>query len=1433
MSTTTTDLELRIKAATEGLASVQALADEVDALGGDSKALREEASRLSAELQSLGRQQAVIDNFSAVSARAAAAASELSSLREKAEAASQLQATLAGNAQLSGAALGAQRETVAALATELQRAQQKLRDATAEHEQLARAAQAAGAAQKSLDAELRAARTDLGNAERALASNEAALQRAQSALGVLEQRYGRARDAQRDLTNQVIAAESPTAALIDRHQAATDKVGGLERALVVARDRVAALSAGLDAQRSAVVGAEQGYAAAATAASSAASANGELKDQVAAAKDAVSQAKAGLAERAASLKTAEAAERDLAKAVAADESALTRQAAAVEKLDAEVAAAVAAQRQHADAVTQAGKAADYAGINTADLAAEQQRVTRETALAKSAAAELTRNLQDEKSALAEVKAEAASAATATNKLGNEQAEAAAKAKAFEGNFRTVIGALAGFAGIQLGGQLVKDLVSLADQAKNVSARLQIAAGASELYAQAQEDVLAISLETGTRLESTANLYGRLAQAIKSQGGNAKDAAVATRAITEAFAVSGASAESANAAIVQLAQGLASGTLRGDELNSVLEQAPRLAQAFADSLGITTGQLRQLGEQGALTPQLLLDALKQQAPKIAAEFEQIPVTVGRALANLGTALTVAVGNIDAATGSTTNLGTAINDLANKLIELSGDKGVQATFETMGDVLSSSFDKIAATYYALKTILTSVAVATAEASAAIALGFSKITFGDTSRAFAEAADILQNRAAELRDSVGDSVAKTGERLQAVGQDYADALGHASDAAAGFGTQADKTSAAAGTTGDAVAGMGAKAAGAGAQLAGLSQKASTLADDLSKAAGALNSDIGLLTDGITDQAQKAADALGLLLTRSNLTADGLRLAVAHAIDSAKTGQDLDLIRGAIEKAYAAGKISVDDMRASVDTVTAAQKALADAGGLAQQKIESAAQTLGLNVDAIGNRLSETAKQAVQAFTDIAESGAVPVRRMGEVIDATLTKLSSQKDVQAFEVAVQKAFAAGEISASQYRDTLSRCLQLERELAPAAVNGITVATQGIRALAEAADQRIAKEKETAAAARETADQVKAALDGQQVSLESFRQAIGGAATIGALQELRAALNAAWQDASIGAEHYETLLDQLNSKTAELKEGLQGLDGFAQTIGAWYDSLYADLNQLSAEAAAQFRAMELGQPFAAPLDQVSQLRQQITALSVEIRENQQSMLLWSTGSLSDAMYKTAIHFDQVKMAFAEQELAALQFQQRLGDTSNVTTKLIDDAARAVNSFDLLGEQQLSGLRSAIDSARQKLDSLRESATQTLSSLQEELASAQGDLVTAQRLRNEQRLQELEGQLAQAQALGDKESIRTLQEAIATLREINAINLASAREQQQQAQQTSSTTTQPQTTTTTSEPAKKVTVELVLNGKTVSGDFTESDADALLRMLQQAGLSST
>ena len=237
--------------------------------------------------------------------------------------------------------------------------------------------------------------------------------------------------------------------------------------------------------------------------------------------------------------------------------------------------------------------------------------------------------------------------------------------------KSVGGARKGLGGLQaaVGGVAAalgaQQVISYADAWTNATNQLRIVTGSTDELVATQEGLFDIAQETRSSLEGTVELYAKLARTTDELGLSQDQLFQITTTVNQAIQASGAPAASAEAALVQLGQGLAAGALRGEELNSVMEQTPRLARAIADGMGITIAQLREFGAEGALTAETVTQALLSQGGAVRSEFLKTEQTVGAAFTGLGNALTRAIGKINEATGATGLITRALNALSDAL------------------------------------------------------------------------------------------------------------------------------------------------------------------------------------------------------------------------------------------------------------------------------------------------------------------------------------------------------------------------------------------------------------------------------------------------------------------------------------------------------------------------------------------------------------------------------------------------------------------------------------------------------------------------------------------------------------------------------------------------------------------------------------------------
>lgn len=226
-----------------------------------------------------------------------------------------------------------------------------------------------------------------------------------------------------------------------------------------------------------------------------------------------------------------------------------------------------------------------------------------------------------------------------------------------------VGFQAVLAGSSFMSDMTKSAINQADTWNLLEGRLRLVTDSSRQLASVQGSLFDISQESRTGYEQNADLYARIARATQDLNKTQYENLDVTEAISKSFIVSGAASESAKAAVIQLGQGFASGTLRGEELNSVLEQAPRLAEAIADGMGVSVGKLKDMGAEGKLTAEKVYEAIRTQKDAIEKEFDQMPKTVAQSLVVLQNQIGLSISEFDKMHGVTASIGNAITNVSN--------------------------------------------------------------------------------------------------------------------------------------------------------------------------------------------------------------------------------------------------------------------------------------------------------------------------------------------------------------------------------------------------------------------------------------------------------------------------------------------------------------------------------------------------------------------------------------------------------------------------------------------------------------------------------------------------------------------------------------------------------------------------------------------------
>lgn len=219
------------------------------------------------------------------------------------------------------------------------------------------------------------------------------------------------------------------------------------------------------------------------------------------------------------------------------------------------------------------------------------------------------------------------------------------------------------------GALVRQLATAADTFTLLQSRTRVFATSAADAEDRLDGIVATAIETRAPLDAVATVFQRLSIAQDAAGLTTQDLTKITGTLTKAIAVSGATAQEAEGALRQLAQGIAANRLSGQEFNSVIEQTPRIAQAISDSLGVQMGALRGLANQGKLTRDVVIQSFKAQAATIDAEFKKVLPTLGQSFQVLKTSVTVFIGELDRITGTSSKVAKGIIAIGKSILAAS--------------------------------------------------------------------------------------------------------------------------------------------------------------------------------------------------------------------------------------------------------------------------------------------------------------------------------------------------------------------------------------------------------------------------------------------------------------------------------------------------------------------------------------------------------------------------------------------------------------------------------------------------------------------------------------------------------------------------------------------------------------------------------------------
>jgi tape measure domain-containing protein len=194
---------------------------------------------------------------------------------------------------------------------------------------------------------------------------------------------------------------------------------------------------------------------------------------------------------------------------------------------------------------------------------------------------------------------------------------------------------------------------------------------------------AIAITSRAPLEATGDLFFRIQRSANALGISTKEAATITESLAKAMSASGLSAGEAAGPLLQLGQALQSGVFQGDELRSILEGMPVVAQALANELNVPVGALKKLGSEGQISADVFVKAMRNAKDSIDEAFGRTTPTISSAIEGLRTNAKLAFNEFESNTQTGKNLGAAIEYMGFMMFKLS--KNIDAVIEPLGTFL----------------------------------------------------------------------------------------------------------------------------------------------------------------------------------------------------------------------------------------------------------------------------------------------------------------------------------------------------------------------------------------------------------------------------------------------------------------------------------------------------------------------------------------------------------------------------------------------------------------------------------------------------------------------------------------------------------------------------------------------------------------------------
>lgn len=933
--------------------------------------------------------------------------------------------------------------------------------------------------------------------------------------------------------------------------------------------------------------------------------------------------------------------------------------------------------------------------------------------------------------------------------------------------------------------------------------------------------------------------------------------------------------------------LASGVLRGDEFNSIMEQAPGISKALAASLGVTTGELRGMAAEGKLSASTVISALQEQSAAIEADYEKLPLTIGKALQKIQTQWAILIGEFDQDSGASSKVAewlSALGDSMGMLDEVLADvgEGISWVGDQIDNIDTGTIVAMKQAFEAAYTTLKDLVSAAGE------------MIGD----IGDNLDFTLGMLFDFNSGLTDAESNTAGFTKAI-QAVSVALGFISDGFAGI-TIASKLISGAFydmaaawyqlksnfVTGswkdEAIANM--QAMGVKAQQmyseaseAALEFKSKGLAaiEDLSKIEAQVNAEtLANLKDTFDDKTQAYQD---FVLNEQDYAAQ--RISLEQQVEEARKNGSTARIAGLLKQ--------IDEV--TIKETESAKNQIA----LEQSKLEAAQEFAQKAADANGGVLSSTAllKLATQNYmATVDEAGQVSVEAFGGIKGSTEESARSLKDfalTAAKGLGIDVAEALNQVSSGFERnaESVNRVADGYSELKAEGLNAGDLLYASLMKLFEGAKSQAEIDNvrqmyiQFGQDGKLSTNQVVAGVDAINEKLAKSPEMLDE--TTRAFKELGIISQAeADKQAKAAITNYEIVKQSGQASAAQLQEALDGVyskikDSGDKTLETWYNNQNAalgfsrslkEVEQSATEATGAIRentearkeqstttwnatfatdkatqsesaGLAVMQQMTAEikgkiaiLEKMGATTEQVDGAWRKLTNSMEGQKFLGVQDFANAMQRVDDVVTKQVTSFEKAKNKANEMTQALSGSA-VTSRDLAEAQQAlrkatdanVQGLIRMDEQTLSNLKNAIDSAREKMQGLAKDAKNTAQQLEATLAKLQGKEDKALEIEQTKKLTDLEGLLADARKRGSTEEIKSYSEALRLQKEINKEERKKADADQKASSNTAPSSNAPSSGDRSNDSSNILTKKITVELKSNAGTV-----DALIPESQEA-----